>query len=825
MGGLPFRLDVFEVRDEWVIMCTSPLGRASAKVRPPYGPDELRLMLSEVRTALIRSASPVITRRASLVEKSVRDFGERLSDTVLTGDIRLLFDRCREHAGRQGEPLRVVLGLDGPQVSGIPWEFAIDPYARDSYLGLRVPVVRSPQLMGAPAPVCVTPPLRVLGVISRPTDLPTLQSERERDEITQALQRLSTDVAVDWLHGDSWRELAEAVRTRAPHVLHFVGHGGFDTETGSGYLELSAEDGTAMHVSGTDLGRLMHDSPQLRLVVLNACESATSGAEGVFSSTAAKIMREGVPAVVAMQYEITDPAALAFAPSFYTGMARGLPVDRAMTLARESVKMTLPGSLEWATPVLFLRSDETQLFVVPEQPEQPEEPGQTRQSRQPGQGAEAAGTPGPAGQTAPSGAGERTVPPSATTGDLGSLASGRTVPRRAPGPGSPPDRPAAQPPPYQPPPATEQPWAAGVREKFARYIRARPDTPRPGPAPGASAAPADRTVPPQPTAPPATAAPSAASTAPPSYPPPVFTSRSAGRPRTPGLLPGLGPCSQAALGPRGLLAAACLDGSLRVFRLDPPQLLAECAARQHGPVLRLAWSPWPRNLATLHESGTTVVWDIETEVPVRTLPGRAGQTGALAFSGDGRWLATAGGDRVQVHDANGRTVRSLPVAPAPLVPCLAFGPGDRHLLAGTADGAVRRLDVHGRTTAQWPHPQPVCAIAACADRLATGSPDGRVRAWAWSGRLLHRVHQGGAVRELAFAPDGAVLAAASDDGVLVRWDRDGTPRQRAELAGRPVGVACTGRDGAVLTATDDGVVEIHPGTTVPTGPDHPEEAP
>ncbi|MEU7226493.1 CHAT domain-containing WD40 repeat protein [Streptomyces chrestomyceticus] len=754
MGGVPFHLDVFEVRDEWVIMCTSPLGRAGAKVRPPYAPDALPLLLAEIRMALFRSAGPVVTRRASLVEQSVRDFGERLCDTVLAGDIRLLFDRCREHARRQGEPLRVVLGLDGPQVCAIPWEFAVDPYARDSYLALRTPVVRSPQLMGAPAPLHMTPPLRVLGVLSRPTDLPTLQSERERDEVTQALRRLGTDVAVDWLHGDGWRELAEAVRTRAPHVLHFVGHGGFDPEAGSGYLELSAEDGTAMHVSGTDLGRLTHDSPQLRLVVLNACESAAGGGEGVFSSTAAKIMREGVPAVVAMQYEITDPAAVAFASAFYTGTARGLPVDRAMTLARESVKMTLPGSLEWATPVLFLRSDETRLFVVPGTDEDAE------------------------GMEAGEGSGDTAVP--------------------APGPAAQPSAPAPPAyPPYRPapaaPPTRAQPWTAGVRDKFARYLRAEPATPPP--------------------VTPAAPVPVPART------PPVFTPGPAGPPRAPGLLPGLGLCSHVALGPRGLLAAACADGSLRVFRLDPPEPLAECSFGDHGPALRLAWSPWPRALATLHESGTTVVWDVETEVPVRTLPGHAGQTTALAFSGDGRWLATCGGDRIQVYDADGRTVRSLVAAPGPLVPCLAFAPGDRTLLAGTGDGVVRRLDVHGRTTAQWPHPQPVCAFAGCADRLVTGSPDGRIRAWSWNGRLLHRVHQGGAVRQLAFTADGTVLAAVSDDGVLVRWDRDGAPQDRTEQIGHPVGVAFTGEDGTVLTAADDGLVQLHPRTATPSGPD------
>ena len=99
--------------------------------------------------------------------------------------------------------------------------------------------------------------------------------------------------------------------------------------------------------------------------MLNACESAFSSAEGIFTSTAEKLVREGVPAVVAMQYEITDKAALVFASSFYGQIAQSVPVDRAMTRAREAVKMT-NDSLEWATPVLFLSSEETQIFEVPE---------------------------------------------------------------------------------------------------------------------------------------------------------------------------------------------------------------------------------------------------------------------------------------------------------------------------------------------------------------------------------------------------------------------------------------------------------------------------
>ena len=57
-----------------------------------------------------------------------------------------------------------------------------------------------------------------------------------------------------------------------------------------------------------------------------------------------------------MKYEITDTAALVFASSFYGQIAQGVPVDRAMTRAREAVKMT-NDSLELATPVLFLSSE------------------------------------------------------------------------------------------------------------------------------------------------------------------------------------------------------------------------------------------------------------------------------------------------------------------------------------------------------------------------------------------------------------------------------------------------------------------------------------
>jgi uncharacterized membrane protein HdeD (DUF308 family) len=66
--------------------------------------------------------------------------------------------------------------------------------------------------------------------------------------------------------------------------------------------------------------------------------------------------------VVAMQYQITDHAAIEFSRAFYESLADGLPVDTAVTEARVSVSMD--SMLEWGTPVLYMRSPDGRLFDI-----------------------------------------------------------------------------------------------------------------------------------------------------------------------------------------------------------------------------------------------------------------------------------------------------------------------------------------------------------------------------------------------------------------------------------------------------------------------------
>ncbi len=116
-------------------------------------------------------------------------------------------------------------------------------------------------------------------------------------------------------------------------------------------------------MTGRDLGLMIRGHRSLRLVVLNACEGARSARDDPFGGVAQALVRQGIPAVIAMQFEISDPAALVFSQSFYQAIADDLPIDVAMVEARRAM-FAHGNEVEWATPVLYLRSPDGRVFTT-----------------------------------------------------------------------------------------------------------------------------------------------------------------------------------------------------------------------------------------------------------------------------------------------------------------------------------------------------------------------------------------------------------------------------------------------------------------------------
>jgi hypothetical protein len=309
---------------------------------------------------------------------TVRQFGSQLFDRVFTGNLRLALATSLSETDSDDLGLRMRLRLsDCPELADIPWEYLYDKTAR-RFLALSewTPVVRYLDLPGRVRRVSVKGPLRILGMASSPTDYPRLAVDDEWAKLRTALEGLVGAGRVELrVVGDgTLSALHRELRRGDFHVFHYIGHGGFLPGGGDGVLILEDAQHRGLEVSGQDLGVSLHDHRTLRLAILNSCEGARSGITDPYAGTAQTLVQQGIPAVVAMQFEISDDAAITFSQVLYEAIADGYPLDAAMAEARKAVR-NQPNATEWGTPVLYLRSpdghvfDMTQAAVAP--PPQP----------------------------------------------------------------------------------------------------------------------------------------------------------------------------------------------------------------------------------------------------------------------------------------------------------------------------------------------------------------------------------------------------------------------------------------------------------------------
>ncbi|WP_420208795.1 CHAT domain-containing protein [Candidatus Electronema sp. JC] len=346
--------------DSFLLACRSPAGEAAGAFCLPFAPletENLILKLSRLKRASRTADSPELA--------AARKLGGGLFEAIFQGQVRDCFRASLEKVRVQPEcGLRLKLRLqDTPELADLPWEYLYDQtFGRFLAQSVQTPLVRYLELPEGIRPLHTAFPLRILGLISGPSDYAALDTAREKELVEQAVAPLISQglATLEWLPKADLSSLRAALR-REHHILHFIGH------SGVGELVLEDERGKGRLVSGEVLGVLLHDCRSLRLVVLNSCEGARSGPEDPFAGIAAALVRQGLPAVVAMQFEISDGVAIEFAKEFYDALALGWPVDAAVAEARKAVLCL--GSMEWGTPVLHLRAENGMLFELPEKTE------------------------------------------------------------------------------------------------------------------------------------------------------------------------------------------------------------------------------------------------------------------------------------------------------------------------------------------------------------------------------------------------------------------------------------------------------------------------
>jgi hypothetical protein len=347
----------------------SPAGNAQIDFDLPFSRDQLQIFKLQ---AVALGSRPQVRRMQSPEMKDIKSFGRALFDAVFDGEVYSCLRRSLDEADRSGSGLRIRVRLDDtPKRSdvalfSVPWEFFYDE-AGVGFLCLSQgsPIVRYPDLPQPLKSLQVEPPLSVLGMVSSPHDYPHLDVEREWAKLEEALADPIRRglLTLDRMDDATLGNLQKRLRRNRYHVFHFIGHGAFDEQATEGVLLLEGDDGEGEPVSGEFLRTLFQNHKDLRLAVLNSCEGAKTSPVDPFAGTALSLVKGGVSAVIAMQLEITDEAAITFSSEFYSALTDGLPVDAALAEARTAV-YTRVNAVEWAIPVLYLRSPDGRIFDV-----------------------------------------------------------------------------------------------------------------------------------------------------------------------------------------------------------------------------------------------------------------------------------------------------------------------------------------------------------------------------------------------------------------------------------------------------------------------------
>jgi CHAT domain len=353
----------------------SPAGEASATFSVPFSPVEIENLILKVSHSIGRRD---VRRIESPEVQSVMAFGARLFDAVFADDVRACLRSSITEATHQEAGLRIRLRLgDVPELIDLPWEYLYNP-TLDRFLArqLETPIVRYLDLAEPIRPLAIRPPVRVLVMISSPSDYPSLDVDLEFERLRDALSGLEADglVTLERLDEATLPALRQRLRRGQHQVFHFVGHGGFDESQDDGVVVLEDEVGRGHMLSGRSLGEMLRGFQPVRLAVLNACEGARNGTTDPFAGAAQSMVQQGIAAVIAMQFEITDTAAIVFAQEFYAAIADGYPVDAALGEARRAI-FSQGNELEWATPVLYMRAADGRVFDIDRSlPARPEEP-------------------------------------------------------------------------------------------------------------------------------------------------------------------------------------------------------------------------------------------------------------------------------------------------------------------------------------------------------------------------------------------------------------------------------------------------------------------
>ncbi|MDY7003822.1 MAG: CHAT domain-containing protein [Cyanobacteriota bacterium] len=302
---------------------------------------------------------------------------EALFDSQLREDFLVYY---QEVVKRQQQILAVILEINEeamPEMVAYPWELMCLPQkynqgeislATDRKLNFyrcRYQLEESDKLS---IKINEGEKLKIALVVSKPTADNQLSNVEYR-EVQQYLKRVdSQQEQVEFLpvmDALNFYDIVERLEADKPDIFHFIGHGQLVDKEGEdvGQVALVNELGEADWKDARMFGQLFSGNTP-KIVILQACETGKQSETNAFCSVASRLMLQGIPVVVAMQYKVSNQTAISFVKEFYAKIIEGNSVEIGVQKAR--FKLGIENGYDkrdFAIPVVYMNALDGHLFL------------------------------------------------------------------------------------------------------------------------------------------------------------------------------------------------------------------------------------------------------------------------------------------------------------------------------------------------------------------------------------------------------------------------------------------------------------------------------
>ena len=775
--------------EHYTIEASGPKG---IRVDPQLAP-QLKTLLSDPQvTGTLRELS---SRTAPATTDMIQQLGKALYDALFTHpELLLAFGKAQGSASADSG-VRLRLQIEPTELAALPWETLHDgkewlstqsstPLVRKLALSENRKPLQKLQIQGA---------LRILFVGASPEDLDRLEVEKTADELEILLGGAikKQQIVFDKLLNATLEDLQQGL-LKDYHILYFAGHGspeGIFLDDGEGDNTEKAGKvvrgrGDKALVSAETLAQAL-EGKQTRLVFLAACETSKASERSRLLRGFAQELaeRSNLPAIVAMQYFISDMQANPLTTQFFAALAAGRPIDRAMAEARAVLMSKGQVNRDVFSPVLYLQAEDGALF-----PKTKNWPaislGVALLIAAVVGGGFARSAEIEQIQTFVALSTAKLANDQTLEADIESIRAGKALQRSF----------------------WQQPfWSVvfpgsrlrlpvlGQLQQMANTGQERHRLEgHQGRVWSVVFSPNGQQI---------------------------ATRGEDGTARlwdTNGkqlatLKGEQGSVDSVVFSPDGQqIATSGYDGTLRLWDTNGKQIAT--LKGEQGSVDSVVFSPNGKQIATRGGDGTARLWDTNGK-QIATLEGHQARVNSVVFSPDGQQLATSGDDgTARLWDTNGKPLATLKDEQA-RVNSVVFSPNGQQLATGGEDGTARLWDTNGKPLATLKgHQGRVWSVVFSPNgqQLATGGEDGTARLWDTKGKPLASLkgHQG-IVSSVVFSPNGQQLATRGEDGTARLWDTKG--KQLASLKGHQgsINSVVFSPDGKQLaTRGDDSTVRL-----------------